>query len=149
MKAVTEFPTFILVKGIAAKTALTAESKSPEEIEKSLGESFKFENPKLKYFVAAIDVAAQNQQDLKRVLVLSLNENEVAPPKAVKVEEHHYVPEFIVMAQIKPQSASHKGGHRGGGPGGKGKSGGPKSSPWGLSPEEKAAKGKGKSAPKK
>ncbi len=144
MKAVTEFPTFLLVKGLAAKMALSNEGKTPEEIEQSLGESFKFENPKLKHFVAAIDVAAQNQKDLKRVLVLGLGENEVAPAKAIKVDEHYYLPEFIAVLQMKPQSVS-KPGHRGG----KGKgTGGPKSSPWGLSPEEKAAKNKG-AVPKK
>ncbi len=133
MKAVTEFPSFVLAKGQTSKTALTAEGKSPEEIQTSLAESFKFEAEKVKHFVAAMDVAAQNLNNLRRVLVVSLAENESAPAKAVKVEEHYYIPEFLIMASSKPTET--KGGRRGG----KGK-GGPKSSPWGLSPEEKAAK---------
>jgi hypothetical protein len=138
MKAVTEFPNVILTKGLSAKAALAAEGKTPEEIQQSLGESFKFEGDKLKHLVAAIDVASQNTQNLRRVLVLSLNEGEKAPVKAVKVEEHFYVPEFVVMASTKPHADDRKGGR-----GGKGGKGGPKSSPWGLSPEEKAAKNKG------
>ena len=143
MKAVTEFPSYTLTKAVTTKAALTAEGKTPEEIQTSLGESFKLEGDKLKHFVAAVDVAAQNAKDLRRVLVVSLNEGEKAPMKAVKVEEHHYVPEFLVMPSAKPAEGDSKGGRRGG-PGGKGKgAGGPKSSPWGLSPEEKAAKNKG------
>lgn len=139
MKAVTEFPNVTLTKGLAAKNALTAEGKSPEEIQQSIGESFKYEAEKLKYFLAAMDVAAQNTTNLRRVLVVGLAENETAPAKAVKVEEHYYLPEFLVMASAKPaEGKDGKGGRRGG----KGK-GGPKSSPWGLSPEEEAAKKKG------
>ncbi len=138
MRAVTEFPNHILARGLTAKTALTAECKTPEEIEQSLGESFKYESEKFKYFVAAIDVAAQNTENLRRVLVIGLNEGENAPSKAIKVEEHYYVPEFLITAAPKAAAADQKGGR------GKGKGkGGPKGSPWGLSPEEKAAKNKG------
>lgn len=136
MKAVTEFANVILTKGLSAKAALAAEGKTPEEILQSLGESFKCEGDKLKHLAAAIDVAAQNTQNLRRVVVLSLNEGEKAPVKAVKVEEHFYVPEFVVMAAPKAHGDDRKGGK------GKGK-GGPKTSPWGLSPEELAAKNKG------
>ncbi|HPI39855.1 MAG TPA: hypothetical protein PLJ21_03575 [Pseudobdellovibrionaceae bacterium] len=141
MKSVTEFPNHILTKGLSAKTALAAEGKTPEEVQQSLGESFKFENEKLKHFVAAIDVAAQNTQNLRRVLVVGLNEDEKAPAKAVKVEEHYYVPEFLALLSPKTESNDRKGGR--GGKGGKMNKGGPKSSPWGLSPEETAAKNKG------
>lgn len=149
MRAVTEFPTNLLTKGIAAKTALTAEGKTPEEIQASLGETFKFEGDKLKHFFNSLDVAAANMTDLRRVLVVGLSEGEKAPAKAVQVEEGFYVPEFIIKAMPKPaESADPKG--RGGRPGGGGRSGAggrgsdkPKSSPWGLTPEEKAAKNKG------
>jgi len=141
MKAITEFPSHTLDKGIQAKAALAAEGKSPEEIQTSLGESFKYEGDKLKYFVNALEVAVTNKENLKRVLVLSLNEGEKAPAKAVKVEELHYVPESTVV--VRPPAAGKDGkGGRGGRKGGR--SDGPKSSPWGLSPEEKAAKNKPK-----
>jgi hypothetical protein len=136
MKAITEFPSFTLNRAMQAKTALSAEGKSPEEIQASLGETFKFEGDKLKYFVNAIEVALTNKENLKRILVLSLNEGESAPAKAVQIEEAHYVPEFLILT--KPVAASktdRKGGRQGGRDSKKG-------SPWGLSPEEKAAKNK-------
>lgn len=137
MKAVTEFPSYTLNQAVTAKGTLTAAGKTPEEIQTSLGESFKLEGDKLKHFIAAVDVAAQNAQNLRRVLVVSLAEGEKVPVKAVKVEEHHYIPEFLVLASAKPaESGDRKGGRR------KDGKSGPKSSPWGLSPEEKAAKNK-------
>lgn len=143
MKAVTEFPNFTLNKGLSAQAALTAEGKTPEEVQQSLGESFKYQDEKLKHFVAALTVAAQNSQNLRRVVVMSLNEGENAPAKAVKVEEHYYLPEFLMTAPppAKTEAFDRKGGGRRGFGGGKGKGGGaPKGSPWGLTPEEKAAK---------
>lgn len=136
MKSVTEFPSWTLSKGLQAKTALVTEGKSPEEIQTSLGETFKYEGDKLKHFVNALDVAGQNTDKLRRVLVVSYTEGEPVPPKATKVDEHHYVPEFLVEA--KPASSGDSKGGKGRG---KGK-GGPKGSPWGLSPEEKALKNK-------
>lgn len=141
MKSITEFPSFVLSKGLAAKTALAAEGKSPEEMQASLGTAFKLEGEKLTHFIAAMDVAAKNTQDLRRVLVIGLAEGENVPAAAVKIEEHYYLPEFLLVAKPKAAEGDRKGGRKGG-PGGKGKSG-PKSSPWGMSPEEKAAKNKG------
>lgn len=140
MKSVTEFPSYILVKGIAAKTALVAEGKTPEEIQASLGTTFKFEGDRLKYFFNALDVAAQNT-GFSRVVVKSLSEGENPPTKAMKVEEFYYIPEFLVLAQPQQPARDSRGRpSRGGGSrGGRGDSG-PKGTPWGLSPEQKAAK---------
>ncbi len=142
MKTVTEFASFNLNQGLKAKAALAGEGKTPEEIQTSLGESFKLEGEKLKYFVNALDVASQNQENLKRVLVVSLAEGENMPPKALKIEEMHFVPEFhIDPKRAQAGKADARGGKGGKGRGGRGGAGGgPKESPWGLSPEEKAAK---------
>jgi hypothetical protein len=137
MKSLTEFQSHKLVKGIETKNALAAAGKSPEEIMQGLGEAFKLEGDKLKYFTNAIEVASQNLEKLARILVLSFSEGETLPPKAVKIEEQHYVPEFQREAGSL-QTA--KVAVRGAGGNNKGKKDGPKSSPWGLSPEEKAAK---------
>lgn len=142
MKAVTEFPSFVLDRAVQAKNALAAEGKSPEEIQTNLGETFKYEGDKLKHFVNAIEVAINNKENLKRVVVMSLNEGETAPAKAVKVEEHHYVPDFLVISRPAPAADDRKGGRGGPRRGGGGKRDDKKSSPWGLSPEEKAAKNK-------
>lgn len=141
MKAVTEFPSFTLTKALSTQTAMAAEGKSPEEIQTALGESFKFEGDRLKHFIGALDVASKNQSNLRRVLVYSLSEGETAPPQAIQVEGHCYVPDFLVLAA--PKTEESRGSRRG--PGGKGgRRDGPKSSPWGMSPEEKAAKNKPK-----
>lgn len=143
MKSVTEFPVHKLTQGIQAKAELAAAGKTAEEIQASLGETFKMEGDKLKHFINACEVAGQNLEKLARVLVVSLNEGESAPPKAVQFEEHHYVPDFMVdarkpvLTKVQPQKG---GGDR------KGKRSGPKESPWGAAPEAKAAK---KGAPAK
>lgn len=154
MKSVTEFASFSLNAGLKAKAALTAEGKSPEEIQTSLGETFKLEGDKLKYFIAAMDVATANTENLKRVLVVSLAEGENAPAKSAKVEEMYFVPDFHPDPKRAQPKKDEKGkGGRGGRGGGKGGGRGEKESPWGLSPEQKAAKkgpqgGAGKPAPK-
>ncbi len=144
MKSVTEFASFILTKGLASKAALAAEGKSADEITVSLGEAFKYEGDKLKYFVNALEVAGKSTENLKRVIVISLAEGETAPHKATQVEEMHYVPELLVDAsRATAPKADAKGGRGGKGGFGGGRGGNDKkSSPWGLSPEEKKAKNK-------
>lgn len=145
MKLVTEFPGYTLTKALAAKTSLSTAGKTPEEIEASLAETFKLEGEKLKYFVNALNVANDNQTGLKRVFVATLNEGENIPAKSVKVEDHHYIPEFLSAPKPAPtkDAKGGRGGRPGGGRGGEKKGG----SPWGMSPEEIAAK-KGKQANK-
>ena len=142
MKSVTEFANFTLNTALKTKAALAAEGKTAEEILESLGTTFKLEGDKLKHFMASLDVAAANPENLKRVLVQSAAEGETAPSKAVKVEEHYYMPEFHQTAKPASASVDAKGGKGGRGGGGKGRDGGGKGkeSPWGMSPEEKAAK---------
>jgi hypothetical protein len=139
VKAVTEFPNFLLNKAQTTKAGLLAEGKTPEEIQQSIGEAFKYEGDKITYFMNAIEVASQNTENLKRVLVMSLAEGEKEPAKAVKLGELYYVPEFIVLARPKPPEDEKGKGRKGRG-GGRGGDRKPKESPWGLSPEEKAAK---------
>lgn len=148
MKSVTEFWNFTLLKGLDQRTALTGEGKTPEEVQTALGESFKFEGDKLKHFVNAIEVAGQNREKLSRVLVVSLAEGENAPPKAVKVDDFHYIPDFQVEAKkVNLEKKSDGKGGRGGGK--KRDNKGPKESPWGLSPEQLAAKKGGGGKPAK
>ncbi len=58
-----------------------------------------------------------------------------------KIEELYYTSEFLNLSKAPPPQKAEKPGRNGRGGGGKGGGkGGPKESPWGLSPEEKAAK---------
>lgn len=139
MKSITEFLSFKLAKGIDTRTALLAEGKTPEEVLASIGESFKLEGEKLQHFVNSLDVAAENMEKLSRILVVTYAEGESVNPKAVQVEESYYIPEFIKPAgSLGKKKSDQKDDKKGKGKG-KGKSG-PKSSPWGISPEELAAK---------
>jgi hypothetical protein len=148
MKAVTEFSVFTLNKALQTKAALTAEGKTPEEIQENLGQSFKLEGEKLGYFIQSLEIASTNSQNLKRVLIVRLNDGEKAPAKAVQIEELHFVPEFFLQTKpVAPVAAPNSKGSRPGGRGNKAGSGGPKGSPWGLTPEEKALKNR-KTAPK-
>lgn len=138
MRFVTEFANVTLTQALKARAALVAEGKQPEEIQASLGGTYKLEGEKLTHLLNAVEVAGQNTENLKRVLVVSLTEGERAPAKAVQVEAFHYVPDFFVTA--RPAQADKKD-FKGGRGGGKGRSGGgPKESPWGLSQEQKAEK---------
>ena len=154
MKSVTEFWAISLNQGLAKKTALTTEGKSPEEVSAAIGEQFKMEGEKLTHFINAMEVASQNPEKLSRVRVVSLAEGENAPQKAIQVEAHHYFPEFQAApkpVQSKKAGADQKGGRGGGGGGGRGgggHGGKTKTSPWGLTPEEKAAKKTPGKAPK-
>ena len=137
MKAVTEFASFTLNAALKAKAALAAEGKSPEEIQAALGTTYKYEGEKLTYFLTALEVAAANSENLKRVLVVRLSDGEKAPAKATQTEDIAIFPEALVQARPEKPKDDGKRGGKGGRGGGKGDA---KSSPWGMSPEEKAAK---------
>ncbi|MBC7458956.1 MAG: hypothetical protein H7235_11795 [Bdellovibrionaceae bacterium] len=146
MKSITEFQQPILLKVLAAKAALTSEGKSPEEIATSLGETFKLEGDKLKYIQAAAELVA-GKTSVRRVLVASFGEGETAPSKYQKIEETHYLVETFDLTKpvAVAAAAPGKGGRGGPRPGGK-SAGGPKTSPWGASPEEVEAKKKASKA---
>lgn len=140
MKVVTEFASFTINAATKAKAALEAEGKSAEDVQTSLGTTYKLEGEKLAYFMKALEVAATGPQNLKRVLVMKLNEGEAAPPKSVAGEDGIcFVAEAIVELRKEQPKRDERGGRGGKGRGGD-RGGKEKSSPWGMSPEEKAAK---------
>ncbi len=134
MKSITEFTPFLLQKVLTAKTQLLADGKTAEEAMASVGETFKIEGDRLKHAMAASDLV-KDKNDVRRILVVSFAEGETAPSQYQKIEESYYLVEALNLA--KPMPSTDKGNKRGGG---KRQSGGPKSSPWGMSPEEKEAK---------
>lgn len=115
MKSVTEFANLMLKQALTSKNTLISEGKSPEEVQTSLGTTFKYEGEKLKHFINAIDVAEKNLNNLRRIVVMTLTEGEKIPNKAVKVDEHYYVPEMLVSSVIRPPPPSKKRGKGGGG----------------------------------
>ena len=143
MKSITEFSQPTLQKFLTAKAALATEGKTAEEMMTAIGESMKLEGDKLKFIFAAGDLVAE-QKAFRRVLVASIAEGEAAPAKYTKVEDNYYLVETMDMFKpAAPTAAPTKGG-RGGQQrgGGKPSGGAPKTSPWGASPEEIAAKKK-------
>lgn len=123
MRSVTEFANFTLNQGIKAKEGLAAEGKSAEEIQTSLGATFKLEGDKLKYFVNALEVASTNLDGLKRIRVVALAEGENAPPgKSQKIEDMTYLIEPHVVARAPQPEGDGKDG-KGKGRGGKGRGG--------------------------
>lgn len=139
MKAMSEFPAHLLLKGLELKKALVTEGKSEEEIMTSLAEALKLKENRVKYFGAALGVAEANTEKLYRVRVVSFDEGEKVPETATKIEEAYYLAEFFVATPAaKPITVKASPAGRGGGK--KDRPKGPKASPWGLSPEEIAAK---------
>ena len=142
MKSITEFQPMTLQKVLNAKTALVAEGKTAEEISAAIGETFKYEGDKIKYALAAADLFA-GKESVRRILVASFAEGETAAPNYQQIEDVYYSVEIFNAKVAAPaEKTDSRGGPR---RGGNNKSG-PKSSPWGMSPEEKAAKNKPKAS---
>lgn len=136
MKSITEFQPSTLQKVLSVKTTLTAEGKTAEEISAAIGETFKYEGDKIKHALAAADLA-KDKQAIRRVLVVSFAEGETPSSNYQKVEDSYYMLETFNAKPFVAEKTDSRGPRRGGG-----KQGGPKGSPWGMSPEEKAAKNK-------
>lgn len=138
MKSISEFQSFTLQKIAAAKNQLLADGKTPEEVSAAIGETFKLEGDKLRYALAAADLI-KDKPSVRRVVIVGFAEGETIGPKYQKVDEDYYLVDMIETRPSAPAAADKRGGAR---RGGGNKPSGPKSSPWGMSPEEKAAKNK-------
>lgn len=139
MKSITEFQPTTLTKILNTKNALAAEGKTPEEIAAAIGETFKYEGDKIKYAIAAAELA-KDKTPVRRVLVASFAEGEKPAPNYQQVEDTYYMVEMFNAKPVVMEKTETRGGpRRGGGNKGGGSKGG---SPWGMTPEEKAAKNK-------
>ncbi len=128
MKTLTEFTGFQLgdsVKILEQTTAqLTQEGKTPEEISTALGQAFKMEGDKLKFFLNALEFAKQTPKNLKRILVMQFDEKDKKPDSAKEKDGHYYVTEFFFVPQPKKFDRFGKGGGKFKGKGRKGGRGG-------------------------
>jgi hypothetical protein len=121
MKTITEFSGFQLSAALKKFAELSTSGKTAEECAQEMGSLYKLEGDKLKYFLAALDVAKAKPNHLKRVLVFSLNEGEKAPAGAIEKEGTHYASEFFYVPEPK-KNQKREGKHFGGkGRGGKGR----------------------------
>lgn len=137
MKSITEFQPATLQKVLAAKNSLAAEGKTAEEISAAIGETFKYEGDKIKYALAAAELA-KDKTAIRRVLVASFAEGEKPTANYQQVEDTYYMVETFNAKPAVIEKADPRNARRGGG----NKQGGAKGSPWGMTPEEKAAKNK-------
>ena len=140
MKSISEFQSFTLQKISTAKAQLLADGKTSEEVSTAIGVTFKLEGDKLRYALAASDLI-KDKPPVRRVVIVGFAEGETVGPKFQKVEEDYYLVEMVEnRLAAQPAATDKRGGPRRGTGGNK--PSGPKSSPWGMSPEEKAAKNK-------
>ncbi|MFL5814487.1 MAG: hypothetical protein ACJ763_12995 [Bdellovibrionia bacterium] len=141
MKTLTEFAAVTLKNAAKTKQELTTAGKTAEELPAAMGEALKVEGDKLTFLMNALEVVGDKLEDLKRVVVFTLGENEKAPYGAVLKGEQHYSTEYYPPLNPPkgkgPQGGGDKGrggkggkdgkkGKRGrGGRGGRGEGGGP------------------------
>lgn len=149
MKNITEFNVFNLNRALAMKNELSTAGKTPEEISAGIGEAFKLEGDKLKYFVASLDLINGKTEKLKRVFVVSFAEGEAVPSGIQKVEEHHYMLDYYQAprpVKVEEDTKGNKGrgkgrgGKDGGRDGGRGPGGGKGPKGGGAPVEAKSAK---------
>lgn len=98
MKTITEFSGFQLGEAL-------------KNVEQFLAQA-KYEGDKLKFFNHALEMAKERPQNLKRILVLSFQEGEKKPEKAVEKEGHFYLPEFFFVPTPKREKRFQKKGGR-------------------------------------
>ena len=136
MKTITEVNGFNLRNALKKVDELTAAGKTAEELPAALGEALKLEGDKLRFLMAAMELAKTRGKeigDLKRVIVYALHDGEAAPSGLTEKEGNYYVAEYL--ASLNPPKQDRPGGERdgrdgkrGGGRGGRdagGKPGGP------------------------
>lgn len=116
MKTITEFAGATLKNALKTKQELTTAGKTPEELPAAMGEALKLEGDKLTILLSAIEVVEKKTNDLKRVVVWSLQEGEKAPKGTEQKGDHYFAIEFFppLPGQARPGQKKH------GGRGGKG-----------------------------
>jgi hypothetical protein len=115
MKTITEFHVSALKNAIKTKTELLAAGKTAEELPAAMGEALKLEGDKLNHVLNAIEVVGTKTNDLKRVVVYTLLENEKAPSGVQQKGEQYFGIEYF-----PPLPGSQPKGARGPRDGGKG-----------------------------
>ena len=138
MKTLTEFDGFSLRNAITKKKELVAAGKTAEELPPALGEALKVEGDRLTLLLAAVELTEAKTDQLKRVVVYSVEEGKSAPKGTVEKDGKHFLTEyfFTPSTQKAPREDRGRGGGRDkkGGRGGGGKGRGPKREGAGAGP---------------
>lgn len=121
MKTITEFNGFSLKSALPKYSELVGANKTAEEILQAMGEEFKLEGDKLKFFLNSLEQVGAKPDRVKRVVVLAIAEGEKLPAGATQIDQHAYLPEYFPEPP-QPKKPGRFGKHPGGkGPRGKGK----------------------------
>lgn len=126
MKTLTEFAVVTLKNALQKKQELTTAGKTAEELPAAMGEALKLEGDKLTYLMGALEALGEKaHNDLKRIVVSSLNEGESAPSNAKLIGEKYYTVEHYTSMKMTPPPREEERGGRGGrgGRDGKGRGG--------------------------
>lgn len=114
MKTITEFAGSTLKNALKTRQELVTAGKTPEELPGAMGEALKLEGDKLTILLNAIEVVEKKADDLKRVVVWSLQEGEKAPRGTEQKGEHYFAIEFFPPLPGQGPRKQGRGGKRDG-----------------------------------
>lgn len=123
MKTITEFSGNTLKTVLKTRQELLATGKTPEELTAALSEALKLEGEKLTLTLNAAEIVEKKSNNLKRVVVWTLQEGEKAPKGMLQKGDHYFVVEYFPGApERKPgrdrrdsRDRPGRGGKKGGG----------------------------------
>ena len=124
VKTLTEFAVSTLKNAAQVQKDLLAGGKTTEELPAALGEALKVEGDKLTRLQAALEVAGDKFNDLKRVIVFTIAEGEKTPTGAQQKGENWFVAEYFAPMNAKKGQPEKDAKGRGPRDGKKGKGGG-------------------------
>lgn len=114
MRTVTEFAALTIKNAAKTQQELTAAGKTAEELPAAMGEALKLEGDRLNHLLGALEVAGNRLDDLKRVLVIALNEGETAPSGAQQKGEQWLIAEYFApLVKKGAHPAEDRSGKRG------------------------------------
>lgn len=150
MKTITEFAANVFKNAAKISNELSTLGKTSEEIAQALGSVLKLDGEKLVFFQSAAELVGEKLDDLKRVIVFTVNEGGKALAGATQKGEHYFISEYY--ASLKPKGEfKGRGGRKGKGKfKGKGARGDRDNQqrPWQRKPAEKAGGVSVKALPK-
>lgn len=106
MKTLTEFPALNVKLAHKTRADLKTSGKTDEEIPQALGEALKLSGERLDFMMSTLEIVGTQLNDLKRVVVFSINEKEKQPAKSVQKGDHFFLAEYYPPLAQKKGSVS-------------------------------------------